>query len=99
VFTAAFLAPILVEIVAGAGSAVVVGNVVQPISFGALRNAIVGAVGGLVCAWITARTPGLEQYVEGELSAELLAGVGAAGLVGGALAITIAGLVRNQTAN
>ena len=107
-FTAEFLVPIIIEIVTGAASAVFVGNVVPPLSFGPWKNAAIGAIGGLVLTWLTARTPGLEQYVEhieetgaaaaegvGSLSPELLVGVGVAGLLGGALLVTVLGLVRN----
>ena len=108
-FTAGFLVPIIIEIVTGAASAVFIGNVVPPLSFGPWKNAAIGAIGGLVQPWLTARTPGLEQYVEyveetgaaavdgmGSLSPELLAGVGVAGLLGGALLVTVLGLVRNN---
>ena len=104
-FTAEFLVPIVIEVVTGAASAVFIGNVVPPLSFGPWKNA---AIGGLVLTWLTARTPGLEQYVEhieetgataaeglGSLSPELLVGVGVAGLIGGALLVTILGLARN----
>ena len=63
-FTAEFLVPIIIEIVTGAASAVFVGNVVPPLSFGPWKNAAIGAIGGLVLTWVTARTPGLEQFVE-----------------------------------
>jgi hypothetical protein len=97
-FTAALLIPILIEIVAGALSAVVVGNLVQPLSFGVWKNALIGAVGGVVFTWLMARTPSVEQFVEGDgsLSYELMVGVGAAGLIGGALIVTVAGLLRNR---
>ena len=107
-FTAEFLVPILIEIVTGAASAVFIGNVVPPLSFGPWKNAAIGAIGGLALTWLTARVPGLEQFVEdveeagaaaaegvGSLSPELLAGVGVAGLLGGALLVTVLGLVRN----
>ena len=86
-----------------------VGNLVPPLSWGPWKNAAIGAIGGLALTWLTARTPGLEQYVEvieeagtaaaegaGGLSPELLVGVGAAGLLGGALLVTILGLLRNR---
>jgi hypothetical protein len=107
-FTAEFLVPIIIEIITGAASALFVGNVVPPLSFGPLKNAAIGAMGGLALAWLAARTPGLEQYVEdiedagtaaeglGGLSPELLVGVGVAGLLGGALLVTILGLIRNR---
>lgn len=111
-FTAEFLVPILIEIVTGAASAVFLGNVVPPISFGPWKNAAIGAIGGVVLTWLTARTPGLEQFVEhvedagagvaegvGGLSPELLVGVGVAGLLGGALFVTILGLLRNRAAS
>jgi hypothetical protein len=79
------------------------------LSFGTWKNAVIGAIGGLVLTWLTARTPGLEQLVEdveeagsaaaegvGSLSPELLVGVGVAGLLGGALLVTILGLLRNR---
>jgi uncharacterized membrane protein YeaQ/YmgE (transglycosylase-associated protein family) len=107
-FTAEFLILIIIEIATGAASAVFVANLVPPLSFGFLRNATIGAIGGLVLTWLTARIPGLEQFVEdveeaatagdglGGLSPELLLGVGVAGLLGGALLVTILGLVRNR---
>jgi hypothetical protein len=108
-FTSEFLVPIIIEIVTGAASAVFVGNVVPPLSFGPWKNAAIGAIGGLALTWLTARTPGLEQYVEyieqpgttavegvGSLSPELLVGVGVAGLLGGALLVTVLGLLRNR---
>ena len=68
------------------------------------KNAAIGAIGGLVLTWVTARTPGLEQFVEdvedagaaavdgvSSLSPELLLGIGVAGLLGGALLVTILG--------
>jgi hypothetical protein len=107
-FTAGFLVPIIIEIVTGAASAVFVGNVVQPLSFGPWKNSAIGAIGGVVLTWLTARTPGLEEFVEdvgsataegvGGLSPELLVGVGVAGLIGGALLLTILGLLRNRFA-
>jgi hypothetical protein len=103
-FTAAFLIPVLIEILAGAASGVLIGNLVPPLSLGAWKNALVGAIGGIVLTWLTARTPVLEKFVEDEagviaggaggLSPELLVGVGVAGLLGGALFVTIAGLLR-----
>jgi hypothetical protein len=107
-FTAEFLIPIIIEIAAGAGMAVFVGNLVPPLSFGSWKNAAIGAIGGLALTWLTARMPGLEQFVEdveetgtaaegpGALSPELLLGVGVAGLLGGALLVTVLGLVRNR---
>ena len=108
-FTAEFLIPILIEIAAGAASAVFVCNLVPPISFGPWKNAAIGAIGGVALTWLMARTPGLEQFVEdvegagtavaeggGGLSPELLVGVGVAGLIGGALLVTILGLLRNR---
>ena len=108
-FTAEFLVPIVIEVVTGAASAVFIGNVVPPLSFGPWKNAAIGAIGGLALTWLTARVPGLEQFVEdveeagaaaaegvGSLSPELLAGVGVAGLLGGALLVTVLGLVRNN---
>ena len=107
-FTAEFLVPIIIEIATGAASAMFVGNVVPPLSFGPWKNAAIGAIGGLALTWLTARTPGLEQFVEdieeagtaaeglGGLSPELLVGVGVAGLLGGALLVTVLGLLRNR---
>jgi hypothetical protein len=103
--TAEFLIPIIIEVITGAASAVFVGNVVPPLSSGAWKNAAIGAIGGLALTWLAARTPGLEQFVEDVedvgtsteglgLSPELLVGVGVAGLLGGALLVTIVGLVR-----
>jgi hypothetical protein len=69
---------------------------------------VIGAIGGLALTWLTARTAGLEQFVEdveeagtaaeglGPLTPELLLGVGVAGLLGGALLVTVLGLVRNR---
>ena len=103
--TAEFLIPLIIEAAAGAASAVFVGNVVPPLSFGPWKNAAIGAVGGLVLTWLAARTPGVEQFVEdveevgapaGGLSPELLVGVGAAGLLGGALLVTVLALLRNR---
>jgi hypothetical protein len=103
--TAEFLIPIIIEVITGAASAVFVGNVVPPLSFGPWKNAAIGAIGGLALTWLAARTPGIEQFVEDVeevgmsaegLSPELLVGVGVAGLLGGALLVTILGLVRNR---
>lgn len=100
--SAAVWVPLVIEIVAGGLSAGFVGNIVPPLSFGALKNAVIGAVGGVVLTWLTSRTPVLEEFVEEYaadgtplLSADLLVGVGVAGLLGGALFLTIAGLTRN----
>src|SRR5690606_14461713 len=107
-FEAEFLVPIVIEIVTGAASAVFVGNIIPPLSFGPWKNAAIGAVGGLVLTWLAARTPGLAHYVEyvegpgagigglGSLPPELLVGVGVAGLLGGALLLAILGLIRNR---
>lgn len=103
--TAEFLVPLLIEAVTGAASAAFVGNVVPPLSLGFWKNAGIGAVGGLALTWLAARIPGVEQFVEdvdgagmpaGGLSAELLVGVGVAGLLGGALLVTVVGLLRNR---
>lgn len=103
---AEFWVPILIEIVAGALSAMLLGNLLPVLTLGAWKNAVIGALGGVVLTWLTARTPGLEQFVEeqaGEaasgLSPELLVGVGVAGLIGGALFVTIAGLLRKYFRN
>lgn len=107
-FTAEFLILIIIEIATGAASAVFVANLVPPLSFGLWKNAAIGAIGGLALTWLTARIPELEQFVENveeagtasegllSLSPELLLGVGAAGLLGGALLIAIVGLIRNR---
>jgi hypothetical protein len=104
-FTAVFLIPIVIEIATGAASAMFVANFVPPLSFGYWKNAAIGAVGGLAVTWLAARMPGLEQFVEeegavaggwGDLSYEVLVGVGIAGLIGGALLVTILGLLRNR---
>jgi hypothetical protein len=104
-WTAEFLIPILIEIVTGAASAVFIGNVVPPVSLGAWKNAGIGAIGGLALTWLAARTPGVEHLVENieeagtaadGLSAELLVGVGVAGLLGGALLVAVVGLLRNR---
>lgn len=105
--TAEFLIPILIEAVTGAASAVFIGNIVPPVSSGPWKNAGIGAIGGLALTWLAARTPGVEQFVEGAeeiggstdgpgLSPELLVGVGVAGLLGGALLVTVLGLLRNR---
>ena len=104
--TAEFLVPIIIEIATGAASAVFVGNIIPPLSLGRWKNAAVGALGGVVLTWLAARTPGVEQFVEGVdggfpgegLSLELLAGVGVAGLIGGALFVTVVGLLRKRAA-
>ena len=101
---AEFWIPIVIEIVAGALSAAFVANVVPPLTFGLWKNFVIGAIGGVVLTWLTARTPALEHFVEETaaeaaipgLPPELLVGVGVAGLIGGALFLTIAGLLRNQ---
>ena len=100
--SAAIWVPIVIEMAAGGLSAGFVGNVVPPLSFGAWKNALIGAVGGVVVTWLTARTPVLEEFVEEYaadgthiLTAEVLVGVGVAGLLGGALFLTVAGLLRN----
>jgi hypothetical protein len=107
-FTPEFLILIIVEIATGAASAVFVANLVPPLSLGFWRNAAIGALGGIALTWLTARTPGLKRFVEdieeagtaaeglNSLSPELLLGVGVAGLLGGALLITIVGLIRNR---
>lgn len=102
--TAEFLIPILIEAVTGAASAVFIGNIVPLVSSGPWKNAGIGAIGGLALTWLAARTPGVEQFVEGAeevagspgLSPELLVGVGVAGLLGGALLVTVFGLLRNR---
>ncbi len=102
--TAEFLVPIIIEIVTGAASAVFIGNIIPPLSLGPWKNAAVGALGGVVLTWLAARTPGVEQFVEDPglpgagLSPELLAGVGVAGLLGGALFVTVVGLLRKRAA-
>ena len=106
-WTAEFLVPIIIEIVTGAASAIFVGNLVPPLSWGLWKNAGIGAIGGLVLTWLASRTPGVEQFVEdveeigaaaqsSGLSAEVLVGVGVAGLLGGALFVTVFGLLRNR---
>ena len=71
-----------------------------------MKNAVIGAFGGIALTWLTAQTPGLEQFVEDAtagdghgLSPELLLGVGVAGLIGGALFVAVAGLSRNYVNN
>ncbi len=101
--TAEFLVPIIIEIVTGAASAVFIGNIIPPLSLGPWKNAAVGALGGVVLTWLAAQTPGVEQFVDPELpgaglSPELLAGVGVAGLIGGALFVTVFGLLRKRAA-
>ncbi len=105
--TAQQLVPIVIEIVTGAASGMFIGNVIPPLSFGLWKNAGIGAIGGVVLTWLTSHTPGLEKFVEyveqpgmegDALSPELLVGVGVAGLLGGALLVTIAGLLRNRMA-
>lgn len=100
--SAALWVPVVIEIVAGGLSAGFVGNLVPPLSFGAWKNAVVGAIGGVVTTWLTARTPVLEEFVEEHaadgtpmLSTDVLVGVGVAGLIGGALFLAVAGLLRN----
>lgn len=98
-FEPAVVIPLVIEVFCGAASAIVVGNLVPPLSWGNARNAAIGAIGGLGFTWLVSRTTGIEQFVEeegGGLSYELLVGVGVAGLIGGALLVTIAGLVRNR---
>lgn len=104
--TAEFLVPIIIEIVTGAASAVFIGNIIPPLSLGPWKNAAVGALGGVVLTWLAAQTPGVERFVEDAdtglpgagLSPELLAGVGVAGLIGGALLVTVLGLLRKRAA-
>lgn len=101
------LVPIVIEIVTGAASGMFIGNVVPPLSSGLWKNAGIGALGGVLLTWLTSHAPGLEKFVEyveqpgadgGPLSPELLVGVGVAGLLGGALLVTVVGLLRNRMA-
>jgi hypothetical protein len=103
-FTSAHLIPLIIEIVAGAASGALIGNMVPLLSLGFPRNAAIGAIGGVALTWLLARTPGLEKFVEDEtaaaagalggMSPETLAGVGVAGLLGGVLLVAVVGLLR-----
>lgn len=102
-FDAGFWVLIVIEAVTGALSGALVGNLVPPLGLGRLKDLALGAIGGVGLTWLTAQTPGLESLVEDTapdgsyiLSPELLVGVGVAGLLGGALLVTIVGLFRNR---
>jgi len=102
-FASGFWILIVIEAVTGALSGVLLGNLVPPLSLGRLKDAAFGAIGGIGLTWLGAQTPGLESFVEDTasdgsyiISPELLVGVGVAGLLGGALLVTIIGLFRNR---
>ncbi|MBL8576013.1 MAG: hypothetical protein JNK47_02210 [Mesorhizobium sp.] len=104
-FSSGFWILIVIEAVTGALSGALLGNLVPPLSLGGLKNAVLGAIGGVGLTWLTAQTPALESLVEDVapdgsyvLSPELLLSVGVAGLIGGALLVTIIGLLRNRFA-
>jgi hypothetical protein len=103
--TSALMVLLVLEFATGAASAMLLGQLVPPLSMGAWRNAVLGGIGGVVLTWMAGQIPDLEQYVEaaGEpetaaLSPELLAGVGVAGFLGGALFVVVFGLLRNRLA-
>lgn len=103
------MVPIVIEIICGAAGGVFLGWLVRRLSFGSFRNAAIGAAGGLALTWLAGRIPGLGRFVGrveqaadataqsmGGLSPGVLVGVGVAGLVGGLLLTSLAGLVRNR---
>lgn len=102
-FASGFWVLIVIEAVTGALSGASLGNLVPPLSLGGLKNTVLGAIGGVGLTWLTAQTPGLESFVEDVaadgsyvLSPELMLSVGVAGLIGGALLVTVVGLLRNR---
>ena len=105
------LVAILIEIVCGAAGAIALGAWAPWLSLGPGKNALMGAIGGLILTWVAARVPYVSRFVgqvenaadavtqsAGGLTPIILVGVGIAGLLGGILLTLLVGLTRKSGA-
>ena len=103
--TSAAVVLLIIVFAIGATSASLLGRLIPPLSLGSWTNALLGGIGGIGLTWLAGQIPGVEHFVEdvanpvsssASLSPELIAGVGVAGLLGGAFLVAVLGLIRNR---
>lgn len=99
------IVPILVQLITGGAGGNVIGQVVTSLNLGPVGNSVVGAIGGIIGAWLAGRVPGLDSLVGaaanapgmvGGLDLGALAGQGAVGLVSGGVLTALAGLIKSS---
>lgn len=102
---------LVIEIICGAFGGIALGRWAPDLSLGRNANAFVGAIGGLVLAWLAGWVPGLSRFVAhvemaadatarsvGGLTLAMMVGVGIAGLLGGVFLTAAAGFIRRTGA-